>query len=465
MGESIGQTLAEDSDSAPTAERETAGPHLMVLLEGERPSALSSLHSLVRCRSVALGRGSSRQAYRPGKTREVDLEIQIPDLRMSGRHAIATRAGNDWILEDSSSRNGTRVNGVQAEQHRLQDGDLIELGRTTLLYRAKISVASKPDWDADPQHAETTEPVLTWLPEFRRQLSQLKTLAPNPDVSILLLGESGTGKEVLARQIHSWSKREGHFVGVNCGAIPASLVESELFGSVKGAFSGASDRIGLIRSADKGCLFLDEIADLPKESQAAVLRVLQEHELMPVGSTKAIAVDIRVLAATHQDLDAAVRQKDFRQDLFARIAGFRCILPPLRQRRDDLGLLIGRLLARVSDRPLTVSPDVVSALFHYDFPLNIRELHTLLSAAGTLAEDAAIALKHLPESIRRPTEPRVAPLSELTDEQTQHRLELIELLEKHAGNVSAIARETGKARIQIQRWLKRYALDASSFRP
>ncbi len=466
MSVSIGHTLVEDSDADPKSTRHKRGPHLFVLLEGERPAALSTRHSLVDCGSVALGRGNARRALRPGQNRHTDLELQIPDLRMSSRHAILTRVGRHWVIEDSSSRNGTRINGKETEQHTLRDGDLIEVGRSVLLFRADLEQADKPDVDADPDIQGQSEPVMTLLPDLARQLSQLKTLAPNKDVSILILGESGTGKEVLARQIHAWAGRPGKFVGVNCGAIAESLMESELFGSVKGAFSGASgDRVGLVRSSDRGCLFLDEIADLPQTSQSALLRVLQEHEVLPVGSTKPLSVDLRVLSATHQDLDAAVAGGRFRQDLFARIAGFRCILPPLRDRLEDLGLLIGNILSRMGDRDPTISPEAIRALVRYHFPLNIRELHSILSAAVTLAVDDTIQLQHLPQNVQNPERrPSTSPPPELTDEQLEHRQQVLQLLEKHDGNVSAIARETGKARVQVQRWLKRYNIDAAKYR-
>ena len=147
---------------------------------------------------------------------------------------------------------------------------------------------------------------------------------------MLIEGESGTGKEVIARAIHGMSGRQGAFVPVNCGALPENLVESELFGYKKGAFSGAqTDHPGLVRSADGGTLFLDEIGDLPASSQAALLRVLQEKEVMPVGGTRAVAIDLRVVAATHRDLDDMVAEGSFRHDLFARLAGFRVTVPPL----------------------------------------------------------------------------------------------------------------------------------------
>jgi transcriptional regulator with PAS, ATPase and Fis domain len=294
-----------------------------------------------------------------------------------------------------------------------------------------------------------------------RAWSALATVAPSREVTILIEGESGTGKEVLARRVAQWSNVPGDFVGVNCGALPATLIESELFGSVKGAFSGAvAHRVGLIRSADNGVLFLDEIADLPLPSQASLLRVLQEQEVTPVGATRPSSVRLRVISATHQNLQRAVDLGRFRQDLFARIAGFRTHVPPLRQRRQDLGILIGQLLKQ-SQSNATIAPDAVRSLYHYSWPLNVRELAHALNTAAALAGSEPIQRQHLPHAIQDP-QPQI-DTPDLSNEQQEHREQVIALLQKHAGNVSAVARETGKARTQVQRWMKRYNLKPTQF--
>jgi DNA-binding NtrC family response regulator len=296
------------------------------------------------------------------------------------------------------------------------------------------------------------------------------------NVPVLLLGETGTGKDVAAQALHELSKAEGKFVGVNCGAIPESLMESELFGSAKGSFSGAvRDRPGLVRDAHRGTLFLDEVGDLPLASQAALLRVLQERRVRPVGGTESVAVDFRLISATNQDIDGLVSTSRFRNDLYARIAGFRLHLPPLRERREDLGILVGTLLRRIAGAyadTLTLSQEAARRLYEYDFPLNVRELENWLTAAVALAEGGRIQREHLPEIVHvdlRESFPAdgkgsSAPPKPLTDEQEEHRTTVIELLREHRGNVSAVARATGKARNQIQRWLKRYALNPEDYR-
>ncbi len=459
----LGQTLAED-DLVESPSRPTRfGPMLFVLLEGDRPLGMSSRHCLENASSVLLGRGRARTAERPSDSPAGDLVLRVPDARMSSNHAIIARVRDNWFVEDSRSRNGTRVNGEPIEQHQLADGDLIELGRTVFLFRSRMPLDGPDDLDAEqlPEGAP-----LTLNPSLARSFDELRTIAPSKDIAILISGESGTGKEVLARQIAHWSRLAGDFVGVNCGALPTNLVESELFGSVKGAFSGANtNRVGLVRSANNGCLFLDEIADLPLPSQAALLRVLQEHEVTPVGATRPYPVDFRVIAATHQDLDAAVSAERFRHDLFARLAGFRVTLPPLRERKEDIGILIGQLLPKVTANPqgIRFAPDAVRHMYRYDWPLNVRELSNALGTAALLAADSPIQVEHLPDALSEDTTSESASKT-LTDEQLEHREEIVGLLKKHAGNVSAVAREVGKARTQVQRWMKRYDLKLEDFK-
>jgi sigma-54 dependent transcriptional regulator, acetoin dehydrogenase operon transcriptional activator AcoR len=284
--------------------------------------------------------------------------------------------------------------------------------------------------------------------------------------------ESGTGKELIARAIHALSKRSGAFVAINCGAIPQSLVETELFGYRKGAFSGASeDRLGMIRAADGGTLFLDEIGDLPPASQAAFLRVLQEREVLPIGATKPVSVDVRLVAATHRPLEELVSKGTFRADLLARISGYTVRLPPLRERREDLGMLIAALLARLAGKnadKVTFSPAAARALFKHHWPLNIRELEKCLETSVVLARGGPILPEHLPDGVRSALQQRTAsadPAPEeeprvLSDEDRARKDELALLLEQHNGNVSAVARAMGKARTQIQRWIRRYGIEA-----
>jgi len=475
--DTLGVTRPVDRERELARPRPVPEAQLFVALECDRPSALGSRHRLGTVDRVTIGRGRSRAAERSSRGKREDLTIRVPDARMSSTHARLRRQAGRWILEDAGSRNGTLVDGTAIEQHPLVDGDIFEAGYTLFLFRESVPACEDEPRDFDA--ARVFPPalgLLTLAMPYARDLAVLQQLAP-ADVPILILGESGTGKEVIARAVDRLSKRDGAFVAVNCGGIPESLIESELFGHKKGAFSGANeDRPGLVRTADRGTLFLDEIADLPTSSQAALLRMLQEREVRAVGSSREVPVDFRLLSATNRDLEALVDTDDFRRDLFARVAGFRVILPPLRERPEDLGLLIGSLLVDLTPgvaNGVTFTCEAARALFAYDWPLNVRELKNCLKTATVLAGGQPIALEHLPDALRRPDLIEAAARARLerrgghagiSDAEEHLRRALIALFREHRGNVSAVARATGKARQQVHRWMKRYAIDPDEYR-
>ncbi|TMA33963.1 MAG: FHA domain-containing protein [Deltaproteobacteria bacterium] len=442
-------------------------PALYVALYCERPTAPPSRHLLAGVDRVLLGRAESREEIRRTK----ELSLAVVDPWMSQRHATIRLSGARWIVEDAGSRNGTFVNGAPCTRAALRDGDLIELGHTLLLFRDKV--ASQPPLDLDAKQLEAPATGLaSFSPALAGEIGRLRTIARST-VSVVIHGETGSGKEIAARALHQLSGRPGSFVAVNCGGIAKTLVETEMFGYRKGAFSGADeDRPGLMRSADKGTLFLDEIADLPAAAQAVLLRALQESEVMPVGGTRPIKIDVRVLAATHYDLQKQVAQGSFRADLFARISGFTVRLPPLRERREDLGLLIGEIFKRLAPEMLdriSITPAAARALFAHSWPLNVRELEKCLGTALILASGQPIDVPHLPEwahpaepSATEKTDKELRPV--LTDDELRQRDELLALLKEHRGNVSSMARAMGKARMQVQRWLKRHGLDPQDFR-
>jgi len=250
---------------------------------------------------------------------------------------------------------------------------------------------------------------------LKRVVDMAHRAAPT-DLTILVQGESGTGKEVLTRAIHRLSVRKDEpFVPVNCAAIPEGLLESELFGHERGAFTGAvRARPGRFELAKEGTLFLDEIGDMPLSMQAKILRVLQEREFERVGGTRTMTADVRVIAATHRDLDAAVAQGTFRQDLFYRLQGVGIVLPPLRERVDDLPLLATHLLERAAQRltrqPAVLSPEALRCLWTYPWPGNVRELQHVLEGAMVLS-DGVIRSDHLPPAIQRAAQARPAALT------------------------------------------------------
>src|SRR5207244_11071980 len=236
--------------------------------------------------------------------------------------------------------------------------------------------------DEDTRQLRPAAPgIATIAPAMSSALVPLAAIARTA-LPAIVLGESGTGKELIARALHALSGRRGPCQAINCAAIAQTLLESELFGCRRGAFSGATEgRPGLFRAADGGTLFLDEIADLPMLAQAALLRVLQESEVLPVGATRPVHVDVRVVAAAQRDLRSLAAAGRFRPDLLARLDAFTVALPPLRERREDLGLLCAALLRRLApDRceRLRLEPDAARALLHHAWPLNVRELELSL---------------------------------------------------------------------------------------
>jgi DNA-binding NtrC family response regulator len=448
-------------------------PQLLVALECDRPLAASLRCSLAHVDEVVLGRGRERSAERTKDGEVRRLTVRVPDPWMSSTHARLVQVMGRWVLEDAGSRNGTVLNGVRHERGPLGDGDLCELGHTLFLFREAVPTDESEAPDLDAGELRPPAPGLATLVEpLERQFAALETLAAS-SVSVLLQGESGTGKEVVARAIHGLSNRTGDFVAVNCGALPEHLVESELFGHRKGAFTGAlEEREGLVRAAHGGTLFLDEIGDLPAVSQAAFLRVLQEQEVVPIGATRPVKVDLRLIAASHRNLELLVANGRFRADLLARITGFTLHLPALRMRREDLGLIMATLLTRIlpeGAEKVTFSAEAARALYQYEWPLNVRELEKALTTAVVLARGQHIEFEHLPETLRGEGEVH-RPGAEgadnfpLSSEEIAHRAELIALLREHGGNVSAIARVLGKARMQVHRWLRRYGIEPDSFR-
>ncbi len=433
---------------------------LYVVLEASRPCAGSARWSLGGTDEVRIGRGEARSGRRASIDGAMQLDIEIPDPRLSASHARIARVGAQWVLEDLGSKNGTRVNGEAVTRAVLRSGDLLEMGGTTWQYVEDLESDDDPG-DVDSATLESAG-FRSVVPAIARSLAQLGAISKTP-VSVLITGESGTGKELAARAVHALSGRKGRFVAVNCGAVPSTLVESELFGYRRGAFSGATeDRLGLVRSADAGTLLLDEIGDLPAVAQAALLRVLQEREVLPVGATKPVPVDLRVVAATHRNLDEYVADGGFRANLLARLRGFELALPPLRERVPDLGLIVADLFGRLApDRSPELELDAARALVRYAWPLNVRELEQALSVAVGLCGDGLVELAHLPPPVRRALA-SPAKKAELDADDQALRDKVMTLLREHGGNLSAVARAMGKDRKQIRRWIERFQIRVES---
>jgi two-component system response regulator GlrR len=297
-------------------------------------------------------------------------------------------------------------------------------------------------------------------------LTEAKMVARS-DASVLLRGESGAGKELLAKAIHLASPRAARpFVAVNCGAIPEALLESELFGHVKGAFTGAlANHRGLFQAAEGGTLFLDEIGDMPAPLQVKLLRVLQERSVRPVGASQSTPIDVRILSATHRDLDAAMAQGLFREDLYYRLNVVALTLPTLTERREDIPLLANHFLAKLAakyDKRLNgFAPEALKALTTASWPGNVRQLHNVVEQVSALTTTPIIPLALVQRALRIPG------VEILTFAQARQRFEreyLVGLLKLSDGNVTDAARLADRNRTEFYRLLQKHGLTPGHFR-
>jgi transcriptional regulator of acetoin/glycerol metabolism len=440
-------------------------PHLFVVLDCDQPSAGGARHSLRAIDEVLIVHGPDRKATREVVCGVRRLSLQLPGRFVSHPRARLVRRANQWGIEGDGSAQGIFLNGARVEEASLGDGDSFDVGHTIFRLRLGLRTPIETPLDSQSSRGNVALPP-TLLPYFARELGELSKVSVSK-LPIVLVGETGTGKEVFARAIHVTSRRSGPFVAVNCGALPANLVESQLFGHVRGAFSGAiRDEIGFVRAADGGTLLLDELGDLPKAAQAALLRVLQEGEVVPVGSTRAVRVDVRVVVATQEPLDELVTQGKFRCDLRARLEGFVTPLPNVRDRREDMGLLLSALCKKLGPSPdarVELRPDAGRALCAYDWPLNVRELEQCLARALALSGGEPIERHHLPPHIASAHGKSPSSPPSWRDEAALRR-ELVAKLEEHSGNVTHVARAMGRARMQVHRWMGRLAIDPAEFR-
>jgi two-component system response regulator HydG len=320
-------------------------------------------------------------------------------------------------------------------------------------------------------HHERFEDLVGSSAAMREVYSVIASVAPT-DATALVLGESGTGKELVARAIHKASQRSSHaFVAINCGALTESVLESELFGHVRGAFTGAVNaRRGLFEEASGGTLFLDEIGELSPSTQVRLLRVLQERQIRPVGSNESRRVDVRIIAATHRDLVAAVEQGGFRQDLYYRLNVVSVEVPPLRERPEDVPLLVQHFLAKHGSRHRKnvqgIEGPALEKLTSYRWPGNVRELENVIERAIVLGRQEMIAADLIPTEIRQASPAHVAisetpsgELSPLTEAREEfERTYLKRVLASARGNVSQAARIAGVDRSNLKRLLKRHEL-------
>ncbi len=336
--------------------------------------------------------------------RDDDCQVKLLGKEASRHHAEIRRDGPLYIVKDLGSRNGIFLDGARVSQAPISPGQILRLGEW-------IGIAIQVPADTvDP------DPVFDLLaanlaggPVLRPILEQAKKAASS-ELPTVILGETGTGKEGLAHAMHEWSGRKGPFVAVNCAALVPTLAEAELFGYRKGAFTGA-DRgsPGFFRAAQGGTLLLDEVTDLPEPIQAKLLRALEQHEVMPLGESAAVKVDVRIVAATQVPLDQEVAQRRFRADLCARLDGLTVRLPSLRERKQEIAYLFLHLLREHSGgNPPRVEPRLVEQLLLYDWPFNVRELDLLARRLLVLhGSEGSLRRSHLPDHMLRGTGSRL----------------------------------------------------------
>jgi transcriptional regulator with PAS, ATPase and Fis domain len=450
-------TLKTERSSARTPEAPELPPSLIRVISAEDLSEPPARHWLEGCEEVRIFRG------RRGATREEphSLTIILEDRYASTRHVLLRRVPEGFLVSDEGSTNGTYVNGekLAAGEERLIQTALLEVGHTFFYLRTPVRGARDAPTD------ERTGDSLTFNPEFALTLAAAGRLARRAH-DLLLTGESGVGKEVIARWLHQVSERRGGLVAVNCAALPEQLLEDELFGHLKGAFSGAlSDRSGLIRAAHEGTLLLDEIGDMPLPLQAKLLRVIEDRRVRPLGGEREIPVDVLVIAATNRELNAMAVEGRFRQDLLARLGLLRLSVPPLRARREDLGLLIRQIVREVPeglDR-ISFELEALRMMLLHDWPLNVRELRRVLLAAVDLArgeegEPIVVGPQHLPLTVNELPSPQRSSVGPLSADDQQLRARILEALAEHHGNVAAVARALGKPRTRVQRLMARLGI-------
>ena len=375
------------------------------------------------------------------------------DRRASRLHAVLhVGAGCRALRVVNQSQHGTQVNGADVGERDLADSDVLRIGDCLFVARRRPQVADGPP----------TPRLVGDSPELRSLRTAIARVGPST-ATALILGETGTGKEATARALHECSGRAGPFMPVNCGAIPEALAESELFGHVAGAFTGAQrDDVGMVRSADGGTLFLDEIGELSPAIQPKLLRVLDDKAVAPVGGRKAFPVDVRVVVATNRDLVAEIEGGRFRADLYARLAEITLHLSPLRERKDDV---LALMQAALGPGTPPMSPDLAHALLLHRWPFNVREVFKVATELRVLgADDETLELSLVEQRLAAAVQERPPEEDRKDLVPAPSKEELDALLRAHKGVLTEVARVTGRSRRQVARWCERFGFDPDAYR-
>jgi DNA-binding NtrC family response regulator len=351
--------------------------------------------------------------------RAAEADLRLSDRSVSRRHARLFLDGGQVRVADLESHNGVRVNGQALTQvHTLQPGDVVSIGEVHLvLYSEDTAASGTSEGSLSAEAADIVlgeRTVVVADPAMKRLYELIRRLAAS-ELPVLILGETGAGKENAAFAVHHWSRRSGQpFVAINCATIGETLAESELFGYEKGAFTGATAaKTGLLEAAAGGTVFLDEVGELPLAAQAKLLRALESRRILRVGSTKERDIDIRIVAATHRLLEKEVEAGRFRKDLFFRLGAATVVLPPLRDRPSEVGVLAERFLSAACTangrEPLELSPATLVLLSRYTWPGNVRELKNTLDYVAATVAEPVVEPKHLPERILAALQPASSP--------------------------------------------------------
>lgn len=382
-----------------------------------------------------------------------EANVLVDDHRVSRLHATLRLGSGALTIEDLGSRNGTLVNGrvLRRTRVRVGIGDVITLGGSDLVVAARAgqaNVVGTPSTDVEPVDVVVADPAMVRIYESVRKVARMPT-------TVLILGETGTGKDVLAQRLHACSARaEKPFVRVNCAGIPESLLESELYGYERGAFTGADRRKdGYFAAANGGTVFLDEIGELPLSAQVKLLHVLENRTITRLGGTVPSPIDVRVICATHRDLQKLVGEERFRADLYFRVSPFILHIPALRERPSEVPLLanvfLQQLARQVGQPPPTIAPDALAMLIGCRWPGNARELRNAIEHAFVLAEGATLHIHHFAPEVRGLAQPAPAtdtPHKMKSEMEAVERERILQALAIEAGNQTRAAARLGMPR-------------------
>lgn len=417
-----------------------------------------------------------------------DNDIIIEDDTVSRSHCRIVQEDSSYVVVDLNSTNGTHINGVRIKEAYLAPGAILFVGSTQIRFNPideQVPVT--------PSTSERLGNIVGRSVKMREIFNIIEKISPT-SATVVIEGETGTGKEVVSQTVHMMSPRKDKpFIVFDCGAVPESLIESELFGHEKGSFTGAiMTRKGLFEMAQGGTIFLDELGELSLDLQPKLLRVLEQREVRRVGSNKPIPINVRVIAATNRSLEDEVKAGRFREDLFYRLSVVRLFLPSLRERAEDIPPLIDHFLEKMecnrdfdgSRRIKRVNPAVYDALMQYEWPGNVRELANIVERACSFAESDVLQLEDLPDYVASvynphrgpdPSQPReqwteVPSKSELKEQpfkeaketwiSTFERDYITDLLNRHGGNISQAAREADIDRKYFRKLMGKYGIEA-----